>query len=212
VPQARNTELCITKLTATDDASLWLAAISGTATAFATLFQRHRSAVFRKAYGKTHSIQDAEDVVATVFLEAWRNKSKVRVVQGSILPWLLATTTFVTLNQQRSMRRYRNMLAALPAPTAQPDHAEEVLDRIEMAERNRELDRILVRLNTKDQVIVDLCLVEQMTMVDVALVLDIPTGTVKSRLNRIRQRLQGDLRLAFEHPVPIASVDEELRA
>lgn len=84
-----------TKLTTTDDASLWLAATSGTATAFATLFQRHRPAVFRTAYGKTQSIHDAEDVVATVFLEAWRNKSKVRIVQGSILPWLLATTTLL---------------------------------------------------------------------------------------------------------------------
>lgn len=110
------------------------------------------------------------------------------------------------------MRRYRNMLAALPAPTAQPDHAEEVLDQIEMAERTRELGRILSRLNTKDQIIVDLCLVEQMTMVDVALVLDIPTGTVKSRLNRVRQRLQGELRLVFERPVLTASVDEELTA
>ena len=136
----------------------------------------------------------------------------MRIVQGSILPWLLATTTFVALNQQRSMRRYRNMLAALPSPTAQPDHAEEILDRIEMAERSRELDRILVRLSTKDQIIVDLCLVEQMTMADVALVLDIPSGTVKSRLSRIRQRLQGDLRLAFERPASVARVDEELTA
>lgn len=83
---------------------------------------------------------------------------------------------------------------------------------MEMAERTRELDRVLVRLNAKDQIIVDLCLVEEMTMADVALVLDIPAGTVKSRLNRVRQRLQGDLRLTFELPVLVASVDEELTA
>ncbi len=69
-----------------DDASLWLAATTGTAEAFAVLFDRYRPAVYGKALARTGNPADAEDIVATVFLEAWRRRASVRIVDGSLRP------------------------------------------------------------------------------------------------------------------------------
>ena len=48
------------------------------------------------------------------FLEAWRKRRSVRFVEGSILPWLLATATNVSRNSTRSNRRYRALLDKIP--------------------------------------------------------------------------------------------------
>ncbi|WP_396133584.1 RNA polymerase sigma factor [Arthrobacter sp. 1088] len=45
---------------------------------------------------------DAEDATAAAFLELWRRREGVRLVDGSILPWLLVTTTNTARNLQRS--------------------------------------------------------------------------------------------------------------
>ncbi|WP_449374720.1 RNA polymerase sigma factor [Arthrobacter psychrolactophilus] len=64
---------------------------------------------------------EAEDVVATVFLELWRRRVKVRLVDGSILPWLLVTTTNVARNTRRAAFRYRKLLNSLPRAEDAPD-------------------------------------------------------------------------------------------
>ncbi|NHB83951.1 hypothetical protein G7085_02790 [Tessaracoccus sp. HDW20] len=71
---------------------------------------------------------DAEDAVAVAFLELWRRRDAVRVVQGSVLPWLLVTATHATRNLSRSSRRYRALLDRLPRPAEARDVAETYLD------------------------------------------------------------------------------------
>ncbi|WP_166789268.1 MULTISPECIES: RNA polymerase sigma factor [unclassified Cryobacterium] len=174
---------------AVSDASLWLEAVAGTESAFAVLFDRHRARIFRKAYSRLRSVHDAEDVVAMVFLEAWRSREKVRIVDGSLLPWLLSVTTYLTLNSDRAARRYRRLLAKLPiAPAADP--VPDVDDRLDLQERANILTQALRRLSAVERTVVDLCLVEELSMATVAGVLDVPIGTVKSRLNGARRKLR----------------------
>lgn len=175
------------------DATLWLEAISGTEQSFATLFDRHRTRVFRKAYSRVRSVSDAEDIVAVVFLEAWRNRKRVRIVDGSILPWLLAVTTNVTLNNERSSRRYRRLLAKLPRVEDEPDHATEVVDRLDRDSRAESISAALRRLSQVERVVVDLCIIDELPLSTAAAVLDLPLGTVKSRLHRAKERLRTDL-------------------
>lgn len=174
---------------AVSDASLWLEAVAGTESAFAVLFDRHRARIFRKAYSRLRNVHDAEDVVAMVFLEAWRSREKVRIVDGSLLPWLLSVTTYLTLNSDRAARRYRRLLAKLPiAPSADP--VPDVDDRLDSRERADMLTQALRRLSAVERTVVDLCLVEELSMATVAGVLDVPIGTVKSRLNGARRKLR----------------------
>ncbi|TFD44739.1 RNA polymerase sigma factor [Cryobacterium frigoriphilum] len=171
------------------DAALWLEAVTGTERAFAVLFDRHRARIFRKAYSRVRNVYDAEDVVAMVFMEAWRSREKVRIVDESLLPWLLSVTTYVTLNSDRAARRYRRLLSKLPV-SRPVDPVPDIDDRLDQRERANQLTRALRRLGSAERTVVDLCLVEELSMSAVAGVLDIPIGTVKSRLNSARRKLR----------------------
>jgi len=171
------------------DAALWLEAVTGTESAFAVLFDRHRARIFRKAYSRVRNVHDAEDVVAMVFLEAWRSREKVRIVEGTLLPWLLSVTTYITLNSDRAARRYRRLLSKLPV-SAPVDPVPDIDNRLDQRERADLLTKALRRLSSAERTVVDLCLVEELSMAAVAGVLDIPVGTVKSRLNSARRKLR----------------------
>lgn len=175
------------------DAALWLEAVAGTERSFAVLFDRHRGRIFRKAYSRVNNVHDAEDVVAMVFLEAWRSRGKVRIVDGSLLPWLLSVTTYVTLNSDRAARRYRRLLSKLPiSPPSDP--VPDLEDRLDRSEKAHQLTQALRRLSAVERTVVDLCLIEELPMATVAGVLDVPIGTVKSRLNSARRKLRTQLR------------------
>ena len=190
---------------ARSDAVLWLEATSGTEASFGVVYDRYRARIFRKAYSRVLDRTDAEDVVAVVFLEAWRRRRDVRFVDGSLLPWLLVVTTNVSLNTERSGRRYRRLLAKLPAAEHAVDPSNEVGDRLDSERMSQQITAALQRLGASDRRIVDLCLVDQLPMAAVASVLDLPVGTVKSRLSRARAKLQaelGSLREPGEAPAP----------
>nr|WP_246311722.1 RNA polymerase sigma factor [Leifsonia naganoensis] len=165
-------------------------ASTGTERSFAILFDRYRTRVFRKAYAQVRNVADAEDVVALVFLEAWRNRAKVRIVDGSLLPWLLTVTNYVLLNQNRTARRYSRLLAAMPAPEQEPDHADEVVERLDRDAQLVAIRSVMGKLSTQEQAIIDLCLVEELPVATAAAVLDIPVGTVKSKLHRAKEKVR----------------------
>jgi RNA polymerase sigma factor (sigma-70 family) len=201
------------------DAALWLEATSGTEASFGVVYDRYRARIFRKAYSRVLDRTDAEDVVAIVFLEAWRRRREVRFVDGSLLPWLLVVTTNVSLNAARSGRRYRRLLAKLPAAEYAADPSHEVAQRVDGERMSQQITAALQRLSASDRRIVDLCLVDELPMATVASVLELPVGTVKSRLSRARAKLQtelGSLRDPDEHRSSVGAaataVDEGLGA
>lgn len=175
------------------DAALWLEAMTGTERAFAVIFDRHRGRVFRTAYRRVGNVADAEDVVAIVFLEAWRLRKKVRVVDSSLLPWLLAVTSNVTFNLARAQRRYRLLINKLPPSPAVEDPASKIGDRIDYWQRGKRIADALHKLTPADRAVVDLCLIEELPIASAAGVLNLPIGTVKSRLHRARGQLRTEL-------------------
>jgi len=188
---------------ASDDAALWLAAMSGTASAFASIYDRHRPAVFRKAYARLGTAHDAEDAVAIVFLEAWRKRAQVRIVNGSVLPWLLTTTTYVCLNHTRARRRHREALERLGPAADNLDHTEMVEEEIAQLERAKRLGAAMAKLSARDQMLLEICIVESTPLAEAAALLDLPVGTVKSRLSRARAKLRVDLS-DLERPASMA--------
>ncbi|WP_298229314.1 sigma-70 family RNA polymerase sigma factor [Gryllotalpicola sp.] len=172
------------------DAALWLEATHGGSSAFAAIFDRHRVRVFRKAYRSIQNAADAEDVVAMVFLEAWKKRDDVRFVDGSVLPWLLAMTGYVTLNVERSKRRHGIALSKLPLDEAERDWSEDVSEDLDRAHQWAQVRTAIARLGERDQVMLQLAIVDDLSTQEVAAALDIPVGTVKSRLSRARTRLR----------------------
>lgn len=161
--------------------------------AFGELFDLHRDRVFRHALRMTRSVHDAEDVTGMVFLEAWRRRDAVLDVDGSAIGWLLVTTNNVSRNLSRSIRRYRHTLSTLPLPEDSPDHSDAVDVRLDSHPQLTALRQALARLPRRDQDILSLCVIEELSTADAAAVLNIPTGTVKSRLSRAKARLSASL-------------------
>lgn len=106
------------------DEALWLLAIDGDGDAFGRLYDRHRDHVLRHALRLVGSPHQAEDITAIAFYEAWRRRKHVRIVNGSIVAWLLVTTNNTVRNHNRQRRRYSAFLDQLPPPSAAEDVAE----------------------------------------------------------------------------------------
>jgi RNA polymerase sigma-70 factor (ECF subfamily) len=116
----------------------------------------------------------------------------VRVVDGSVVAWLLVTTNNVVRNLERSKRRYRAALSRLPKPSwqdEQPDHADSVGERIDREQRDARVRQAFARLSKADQDVITLCVIEGLTQTQAAAALGVPDGTVKSRLSRAKKRL-----------------------
>ena len=103
-----------------DETAVWSAALSRDERAFGVLFDRHRDRVFRHAARLVEYRAEAEDVTAAAFFELWRRRDAVRVVDGSVLPWLLVTATNLSRNASRGTRRYHAMLAGFPGARSVP--------------------------------------------------------------------------------------------
>ncbi len=172
-----------------DDAERWDAARAGDPDAFGDLYERHRDRVYGHALRLTRSSHDAEDVTALVFLEAWRRREHVRVVDGTVLPWLFVTTANVIRNHDRAARRHRAAMSSLPPAITSPDHAPEVDARIDRLDPGSDLRRAFAALPARDQEVITLCVLEELPLADAAATLRIPLGTLKSRLSRAKARL-----------------------
>src|SRR5690606_36334553 len=133
---------------------------------------------------------DAEDVTASAFLELWRRRHDARVVSGSLLPWLLVTTTNLTRNLHRSTRRHRALPARLPRPGLAIDPAQAHLDSSALDGLEPELASALRDLPVLDQQVLGLTALEGFSLEEAGLALGLSTSAVKSRLHRIRRRLR----------------------
>lgn len=175
------------------DSECWASALQGDGDAFGALFDRHRDRVFRHSLRLVPNPADADDVVAIVFLEAWRNRERVRFVDGSMLPWLLVVATNASFNLSRSSRRYSAALRRLPPPEPEPDLA----DRFDAGPAQSAYRR----LSRPHREVVALCVFGGFSEAEAAEALRIPRGTVKSRLARAHRALRNTLRETEAEPL-----------
>ena len=163
--------------------------------ALATLFDRYADKIYNHCFRATGDWAEAEDAVSAVFLEVWRHRRRVQLHDGSALPWLYGVATNVCRNLTRSRRRRTRALAALPAPVTEPDHAERVTDRLGSMDRMREVLTAIRALPDREREVLALVAWAGLTYEQAAAALDVPVGTVRSRLSRARARLtQGESR------------------
>jgi RNA polymerase sigma-70 factor (ECF subfamily) len=171
------------------DIELWNLAVDGDQEGFGVLFERHARSVYNHCFRRTASWADAEDLTSAVFVEAWRRRRDVRPIGESARPWLLGVANNLLRNHRRSLRRYRAALARFPSPGPQPDPADDVAGRLADERRMSRVLALVERLPRRDQDVLALCAWSELTYQEAATVLDIPVGTVRSRLARARARL-----------------------
>jgi RNA polymerase sigma factor (sigma-70 family) len=172
-----------------DEQSTWDSALTGDAVAFVATFDLHRNRVYRHAVRMTGNVHDAEDVTAAAFLELWRRRKSVRVVEGSVLPWLLVTTTNLARNLTRSLRRYRALIDSLPRVDAADSAADVALEQMEKQRLSEQVHKALGSLSSDDAALLALTMFEHYSPAQAAAALGISDGAARTRLHRARARM-----------------------
>ncbi|NOY56429.1 MAG: sigma-70 family RNA polymerase sigma factor [Actinobacteria bacterium] len=156
-------------------------------------FERLYADTYRKvlvyARRRTTSYADADDVVAATFLVAWQRLEEALGAEHP-LAWLYGVAYRVHANQRRSAARKARLRRRAAEEMAKSD--QDVAPVV--AETNETLGLVLGALGTlsrADQEILRLAAFEQLSHPEIAEMLDIRAGLVRSRLFRARRRLQG---------------------
>ena len=131
----------------------------------------------------------ARDIVAETFRIACEQPDDVDAARGE-RPWLFGITTNLIRRHWRAEERRLRIQArsALTEPTPL-DPLLRVDERLDAQARYERVVDAITTLDAEDRDLLVLVAWEQMTSREAAAVLDIPPGTVRSRLNRIRTRL-----------------------
>lgn len=156
---------------------------AGDREAFGQLVSRHQAAVYRVVRGILGDPAESEDVAQEVFLKAYANLARFRG-ESSFFTWLYRIAVNEALRARK--RRTPQTLEALPeteVPPPEPEAEEE-------GPSLRTLQRLLARLPDDYRAIVTLRDLEGLSYQEVAETLEIPIGTVESRLFRARQELR----------------------
>jgi len=157
------------------------------AESFRELMQLHGQAVWDYAYYVTGRFDLADDVAQDAFLAAYRRIGSFRG-QSSIRTWLLAIARNIALNYRRSAFMRRVVLMDRPEErirNAGPSAEQEAMKR----SQSEELWRAVMALPVKFREVLLLETRYEMSLAEIATVLDLPLGTVKSRLARARRKL-----------------------
>jgi RNA polymerase sigma factor (sigma-70 family) len=163
----------------TADAEWWAAARDGDVGAFTALYRRHAAAVVRYAWSMLSSQQAAEEALQETFLTAWEKRASSRIVDDSLLPWLLTVCRNHSRNQLRRARKH----AGIAAPTAErvQDAPSDSLAWIRVE---------LATLSDLDRQLCQLCLIDGYTYAEAARALGTTETAIGKRLQRLRARLK----------------------
>ncbi len=157
---------------------------------FESLLSDCGTLAFRVACGVLRNATDAEEVAQESLLRAYRRFDRLRDPR-LFRAWLVRISFRLALDRQRSSRRRESretLWAAEPAPQAT---AEDLAASSEFRER---LGRALAELPEKLRIVMLLSAMQGHTIEEVAQLLGIPTGTVKSRIFVARKLLAEKLR------------------
>jgi RNA polymerase sigma factor (sigma-70 family) len=172
-----------------DDRQLWADAAGGDRDAFGVIFDRHARAVYNHCFRIAGNWAVAEDATAATFLSAWRHRTDVTLTRTSALPWLLTVATNTVRTEHRSLRRRMALLDRAGPPMPEPDHADDVADRLDDERRMGVLLAATKSLSRAEREALALCVWSEVSYADAAVVLGIAEASVRSRVSRARSRL-----------------------
>jgi RNA polymerase sigma-70 factor (ECF subfamily) len=147
---------------------------------------------FRVARGVLHNTADAEDVAQEALLRAYRRFGRLRE-RDRFRAWLVRIAFRLALDRVRTAKRreIRETMWARPERAAPVASAEDLAVRSQFEEQ---LERAMDELPEKLRLVLLLCAMQSHTLEEVAGILGVPIGTVKSRLFFARKKLAEKLR------------------
>lgn len=171
--------------------------LSGEQAAWEELVKLHTKRVYALCYRFTNKENEAQDLTQEVFLRVFKTLGSFRAGEGSLVVWLNRLTRNLLVDHYRRTKNLRitdaieDKLPVLEEKTAQYSRTEGLLAGREAGEV---LQAGLQKLSPELREAVILRDLQEMEYREIARVLNVPEGTVKSRLNRGRAELARVLR------------------
>jgi RNA polymerase sigma-70 factor (ECF subfamily) len=176
--------------------ALVTALAQGVEQAYEILLQRYQQPVYNLVCRLLNDPADASDIVQEVFLKVFRNISSFRG-NSSLKTWIYRIAVNEAYNQRRWFSRHQRREVALESEEGAPCYADSLRDPgrtpFDQAADHEALslvEQALERLNPKFRTVVVLRDIEDLSYDEIATVLDISIGTVKSRILRGREALR----------------------
>lgn len=174
------------------DLELLQRCLAGENSAWESLLKVYTRKIYNLCYRFTGRAEEAEDLTQEVFIKIFRTLQSFDAAQGSFSTWLHRVARNHLVDHYRRNQKDRmtgsieddlEMIAEKPSPSAGP------AAQVENRERKEFLQRALDRLSPDLREAVVLRDLQDLDYLEIAQVLGVPEGTVKSRINRGRLEL-----------------------
>jgi RNA polymerase sigma-70 factor (ECF subfamily) len=175
-----------------DDHRLIAACLAGETAAFGELVLRYQDRLFNTVYRLVDNADDALDVVQEAFINAYQSLGNFHG-ESAFFTWLYR----IAVNAAISLKRKKRVMVRIdgadgepiidpldPSDLARPGHA------LEQAEQERRVQRALSRLSPEHRAVLVMKEMEGQKYENMAEILGVPIGTVRSRLHRARLELR----------------------
>lgn len=168
----------------------------GQTDAFEALIRRHEKTIFNLVYRMLGDYDEAAETSQEVFLSAYRAIGSFRG-DANFSTWLyrIAINHASTRRKSLNLRQQRNVSIDNTEPMRDPQPGP--AESLEKKEIRDTVQRALGTLSEDDAAVILLRDLQDVPYDEVAQVLDLPVGTVKSRLHRARQALKSELASYF---------------
>jgi RNA polymerase sigma-70 factor (ECF subfamily) len=166
--------------------------LSGDTDGFEQLMNRYRQPAYGIALGLTGNHDDAMDTVQKSFLRIHRSLERFRL-EEPFFPWMYRIVRNTALNQKRDEKRHQG---DIPLEfVTRPDGAPDALATAEAADLRERLGRAIAELPEEMRTVFVMYHFQGHKYREIAAAMDIPLGTVMSRLHAARLRLRPALGL-----------------
>jgi RNA polymerase sigma-70 factor (ECF subfamily) len=179
--------------TQTSDRTLVTQLQQGDLEALGGLYDRHRQLVFRTALAVTGDPEAAADLLQDVFLRLYRFAHRIDS-KRPLEPWLYRMTANLSYTWVKRRYRWLGLLSEMTEWFAREKRTS-VHQQVEANDEWRQVRQALNAISPEKRVVVVLYYINDLSVQEIANILEIPAGTVKSRLHYGREALKKHLGL-----------------
>lgn len=155
--------------------------------AFGELVEQYRDNVYRLAYRMCGNAYDADEAAQEAFVAAWRALPNFRG-DAKFSTWLYRLTTNAAIDVMRREKRHQTVGDGEMMELA--DDADSPQETVERTEQQEAVQKALATLSEEYREVLLLRYMEELDYAEIAEVLQLPSGTVKSRINRAKAALK----------------------
>ena len=175
------------------DAELVKQCLAGDHIAWETIVGRYHQRLYNLAYRFTGRFEESEDLAQEIFLKVFRSLNTYKPESGPLITWMVRVGRNHLIDQYRKFKTERTLTDSL-----EPEHEKAAenppryaspMESLEQQELSERIHRALLRIPEDLRESVILRDLEEFTYEEIADILKVPLGTVKSRINRGRVEL-----------------------